>query len=84
MELTDIKSFHQSKHIDTKVLVQKMIPNFYEYIMVSELDAHPNTLQILVHNNKDYLYLHNNPIRTHYLSYEAIILEKIGAELIIY
>ena len=30
MELTDIKSFHQSKHIDTKLLVQKMMPKFYE------------------------------------------------------
>ena len=84
MELKDIKTFHQSKNIDTKVLVQKMIPNFYEYIMVSELDAHPNTPQILVHNNKDYLYLHNNPICMHSLSYEAILLERIGAELIIY
>ena len=33
MELTDIKSFHQSKNIDTKVLVQQMMPKFYEYIM---------------------------------------------------
>ena len=30
MELKDIKTFHQSKNIDTKVLVQKMMPNFYE------------------------------------------------------
>ena len=35
MELTDIKSFHQSKHIDTKVLVQQMMPKFYEYIMAA-------------------------------------------------
>ena len=34
-ELTDIKTFHQSKNIDTKVLVQMMIPNFYEYIMAA-------------------------------------------------
>ena len=43
MELTDIKSFHQSKHIDTKVLVQQMMPKFYEYIMAAELIVHPNT-----------------------------------------
>ena len=30
MELQDIKTFLQSKNIDTKVLVQKMMPNFYE------------------------------------------------------
>ena len=30
MELRDIKSFNQSKHIDTKVLVQKIMPKFYE------------------------------------------------------
>ena len=35
MELTDIKSFHQSKHIETKVLVQQMMPTFYEYIMAA-------------------------------------------------
>ena len=35
MELTDIKTFHLSKNIDTKVLVQKMMPKFYEYIMAS-------------------------------------------------
>ena len=43
MELTDIKTFHQSKNIDTKVLVQKIMPKFYEYIMAEELDVHPNT-----------------------------------------
>ena len=84
MELKYIKTFHQSKHIYTKVLVQKMMPKFYEYIMAAELAVHTNTPQILVHNNTDYLYLHNNPIRTHSLSYEAILLERIGAELIIY
>ena len=35
MELTDIKTFHQSKHIDTRVLVQQMMPKFYEYIMAA-------------------------------------------------
>ena len=29
MELKDVKNFHQSKNIDTKVLVQKMMPNLY-------------------------------------------------------
>ena len=35
MELMDINYFHQSKHIDTKVLVQNMMPKFYEYIMAA-------------------------------------------------
>ena len=35
MELKDIKNFHQSKSIDTKVLVHKMMPKFYEYIMAA-------------------------------------------------
>ena len=35
MELKDIKTFHQSKNIGTKVLVQKTMPKFYEYIMVA-------------------------------------------------
>ena len=43
MELKDIKTFHQSKNIDTKVLVQQMIPKFYEYIIAAELAVHPNT-----------------------------------------
>ena len=80
MELTDIKSFHQSKHIDTKVLVQQMMPKLYEYIMAAELAVHTNTPQILVRNNEDSLYFHNNPNRVHSLSSEAIILERIGAD----
>ena len=52
MELTDIKTFHQSKNIDTKVLVHNMIPGFYEFIMAEELAVHPNTPQILVRNNE--------------------------------
>ena len=35
MDIKDIKTFHQSKNIHTKVLVQKMMPKFYEYIMVA-------------------------------------------------
>ena len=84
MELKYIKTFHRSKNIDTKVLVQKMIPKLYEYIMAAEISFHPNTPHILVHNNEDSLYFHNNPNRMHYLSSEAIILERIGVEFVIY
>ena len=35
-------------------------------------------------NNEDYIYFHNNPNRMHSLSSEAIILERIGAEFVIY
>ena len=55
MDLTDIKNFHQSKNIDTKVLVKKIIPKLYEYIMAAELAFHPNTPHILVRNNEDSL-----------------------------
>ena len=51
IELKDIKTIHQSSNLDTKALVQKMMPKFYEYIMAAELDVHPNTPQILVSNN---------------------------------
>ena len=84
MELNDIKTFHQSKNVDTKVLVQKTMPKFYEYIMAAELDVHPNTPHILVRNNEDYLYFNNNPNRMHSLSSEAILLERIGAKFVIY
>ena len=84
MELKDIKTFHQSKNIDTKVLVQKIMPKFYEYIMAAELAVHPNTPQILVRNNEESLYFHNNPNRMHYISSEAIFLERIGANVVIY
>ena len=67
-ELTDIKTFHQSKNIDTKVLVQIIMLKFYEYIMSVELAANPNTPQILVVKNEDSLYLHNNPNRIHPIS----------------
>ena len=61
-----------------------MIPKFYEYIMAVELAVHQNTPHILVHNKGDSLYFNNNPNRIHSLSSEAIILESIGAEFVIY
>ena len=33
MEIKDIKTFHQSENVNTKTLVQQMIPNLYGYIM---------------------------------------------------
>ena len=84
MELTDIKNFHQSKNVDTKVLVHNMMPKFYEYIMAAELAVHTNTPHIIVRNNEDSLYFNNNPNRMHSLSSEAILLERIGAEFVIY
>ena len=84
MELKDIKTFHQSKNIDTTVLVHKMIPKFYEYIMDAELSVHTNTLHILVFNNEDSLCFHNKPNRMQSLSSEAILLDRIGAEFFIY
>ena len=35
MELKEIKNFHQSENVDTKTLVQKMMPKFCEYIMAA-------------------------------------------------
>ena len=84
MEITDIKSFHQSKNIDTKVLGQQMMPKFYEYTIAVELAVHPNTPQILVLNNEYPLYLHNNPNRMHSIFSEAILLEGIFAKFVIY
>ena len=84
MELNYINTFHQSKNIDTKVLVQKMMTKFYEYIMVAELPVHQNTPHILARNNEDSLYFHNNHNRMHSLSSEAILLDRIGANFVIY
>ena len=61
-----------------------MMPKLYEYIMDTELDINPKTPQILVRNNEDYLYFHNNPNRMHSISSEAILLERIGSEFVIY
>ena len=52
MELKDFKNFYQSKNVDTKVLDQKTMPKFYEYIMDAELYVHPNTPNKVVHNNE--------------------------------
>ena len=84
MELTDIKSFCQSKHIHTRVLVQQRMPKFYEYIMAAELAFHPNTPHILVHKNEDFLYFNSNPNHMHYLSSESVLLERICAEFVVY
>ena len=84
MELKDIKTFHHSGNVDTKALVHHMMPNLYEYIMATELSVHPNTPHILVVNNEESLYFHNNPNRMHSLSSEEILLESIGIEFVIY
>ena len=42
MELKDINIFHQRENVDTKTVVQQMIPKSYEYIMAAELAVHPN------------------------------------------
>ena len=52
--------------------------------MAAELDVHTNTPQILVHNNEYSLYFHNNPNRMKSILSEAILLERIGAEFVIY
>ena len=56
MELKDIKTFHQSENVDTKTLFQQIMPKLYEYIMDEELAVNPNTPNILVGNNQEYLY----------------------------
>ena len=33
MEIKDIKTFHQIENVDNKIIVQNMMPKFYEYIM---------------------------------------------------
>ena len=80
----DIMTFHQSENVDTKALIQQMMPKLYEYIMAAELSVHPNTPKILVCNNEESIYFHNNLNRMHYLSSEAILLETIVAEFVIY
>ena len=60
------------------------MPKFYKYIMSEEIAVNPNTLQVLVGNNQEYLYLHNNPNRMHYLPSEEIILESIDDKFVIY
>ena len=52
--------------------------------MATELAFNPNTPQILVRSNQELLYFHNNPNHTHSLSSEAILLERIDDEFVIY
>ena len=61
-----------------------MMTKFYEYIMASEFSVHPKTPNILVVNNKESIYFHNNPKQIHSLLSEAILLERIGAKFVIY
>ena len=42
MELKDIETFHQSENVDTKALIQQMMPKLYEYIMAAELEVEPS------------------------------------------
>ena len=84
MELNDIKTFHQSENVDTKTIVHQMMPKFYDSIMTEELAFGTNTPQILMGNNQESLYLHNNPNHRHSLSAESILLERIDAEFVTY
>ena len=61
-----------------------MMPKFYEHIMAAELAVHPKTPQILVGNNEESLYFNKNPNCMNSLLSQAIILERIGAEFVIY
>ena len=60
------------------------MPKFCDCIMAAELAVNTITPQILVCNNQESLYLHNNPNHRHSLSAESILLERIGAEFVIY
>ena len=84
MEIKDINTFHKNKNIDTKLIVQKIIDKFYEYIMDAKLAINPNNPHILVRSNGDSLYSHNKPKRMHSLSSKAILLERIGSKFVIY
>ena len=53
MKLKGIKTFCQSENVDTKTLFQKIIPNFYEYIMSEELSINTNNPQIIVEKIKN-------------------------------
>ena len=66
--------------MDTKKIVQQVIPKFYDYIVAAELSENQNTPLIIVGNNQEYLYFHNNPNNRDSPMYEAIILDKIDAE----
>ena len=77
MEIKDIRNFYQSENVDTKKIVQRMMPKLYYYIMAAELSVNPKTTHILVENNQESLYSHNNPNPRHSISAEAILLEMI-------
>ena len=84
MELKDTSNFHQSENVDTKKIVQQMMPTLYDYIMDVELSVNPNTPRKLVDNNKYSLYFHNNPNHRHSLLDKVILLERIEDELVTY
>ena len=84
MELKDIKTFYQSENVDTKTLFHQIMPKFYEHSMAAELAFNLNTPQILVGNNKESLYLHNNLNWMHSILSKAIFFENISAEFVIY
>ena len=82
MELKDIKTFYQSENVDTKTLFQKIMPKLYEYIMDAELAVNPNTPQILVGNNQEYLYFNPqlHPVWRSKLTWSIIPTEKQSVE----
>ena len=52
IKLKDIKTFFQSENVDTKQIVQKMMPKLYDHIMAAELDVNTSTPNILVDNSQ--------------------------------
>ena len=52
--------------------------------MAEELDVHKNNPQILVGDNEQSLYFHNNPNRIHSLLSESTLLGQIIAKFVLY
>ena len=70
--------------MDSKLCSHDSFIELGHHLLEKYFGVNPNTPQILVRNNEESIYFHNNPNQMNSISSEAIFLDRIGAEFVIY
>ena len=55
-ELTDVIKLHGIETVDTRTIINEMMPKFYDYILAEELAENPYTSPPSVTTDNCYLY----------------------------
>ena len=61
-ELVDFRTLHKIYSIDTRTIINKMMPKFYDYIVAAELAENPYTTPYVVTTANQYLYFNEENV----------------------